>query len=123
MNNNFTSLIKMYDPEKGHMVYKDINEMNAWSNKTVEVCMKEYGQEGQIFFDKWKKDGERFLNEDFLKGAMFPYLNDGRPELLEWIEGSFQTRLFSYHWYYELRMTEGLEFLKQMHQVFSSHGK
>lgn len=73
----------MYDPEKGHMIFKDNNEMITWSNKTVEKCIKEYGHEGQIFFDKWKKDSERFLEEDFMKGIMFPYLNDGRPELLE----------------------------------------
>lgn len=47
--------------------------------------MNEYGHLGRNFFEKWKKDVERFLKEDFLNSPSFPYLDDGLPEMIEWV--------------------------------------
>lgn len=78
----------MYDSEKGCMVFKDSAERAQWDNKCRQIVMKEYCSTEDFNYEKWKKDGERFLEEDFIDGASFPFLNDGRPELFEWANGT-----------------------------------
>ena len=85
------SFYLMFDHEKGCMIYKDGPELVAWRSKCKEIVLTEYGKATIDAFEKWRKDGERFLKEDFLNSASFPFLNDGRPELMEWLEGTLQT--------------------------------
>ena len=75
----------MYDSEKGCMVFKDSAQRAPWDNKCQQIVMKEYCSTEDGDFEKWKKDGERFLEEDFFDGASFPFLNDNRHELFDWI--------------------------------------
>ena len=108
----------MYDHEKGYMVFRDQSERLNWEGKCIEIVMKEYDSENDSI-NKWKKDGERFLKEDFIYSPAFPYLNDGRPELLEWLQGTYSSGIFIKT---GIGLDEICEFLESMSQIYSSHG-
>lgn len=109
----------MYDQEKGQIVFKNQDERENWISKCEKIVMKEYYNKGRFLYDMWKKDGERFLSEEFLKGSSFPYLNDGRPEFFEWAGGS---GLFSFDWDYDDNLVEAKNFLISMSKTFSING-
>lgn len=113
----------MFDHEKGCMIFKDESESVAWSSKCKEIVLAEYGNSTIEAFEKWRKDGERFLKEDFLNSASFPFLNDGRPELMEWIEGTLQTWALDNYWDYDSRLIGAYEFLKSMEKAYYSGDK
>lgn len=117
----------MYDPEKGYMVFKDFNETEQWRTKCFDLFMKEYSQEEgeEMILKKWQKDGERFLQENFITNKMFPYLNDCRPELLEWIQGTDMILRFKQltRIYQELTSDNAVDFLKSLLKFFSSLGE
>lgn len=69
----------------GIKISKNQDEREKWISKCEKIVLKEYCNKRQFFYEMWKKDGERFLSEEFLKGSSFPYLNDGRPEFFEWV--------------------------------------
>ena len=113
----------MYDYEKGCMIFKDGSESVAWDNKCKEIILTEYGKSTINAFEKWRIDGERFLKEDFLNSESFPFLNDGRPELMEWLKGTLETRTLEHYWYCESRLEGAYEFLKSMKETYSSGNK
>lgn len=113
----------MFDQEKGCMIFKDGSESVAWSSKCKEIVLTEYGKGTIEAFEKWRKDGERFLKEDFLNSASFPFLNDGRPELMEWLEGTLLTRTLEPYWDFESRLIGAYEFLKSMEKAYYSGDK
>ena len=108
----------MYDNEKGCMVFKDSIERAKWDKKCQEMAMKEYCSTEDGSFDKWKKDGERFLEEDFIDGQSFPFLKDGRPELFEWIHGTLITRTFLDKWDDNIRCYLAYDFLLYMYHIY-----
>lgn len=109
----------MYDHEKGYMVFRDQSERVNWDNKCIEICMKEYDYSKIDSIDKWKTDGERFIKEDFINSPAFPYLNDGRPELLEWLQGTYSSQFLIIK---HIGLDEACEFLESMSHLYSSHG-
>ena len=113
----------MYDSEKGCMVFKDSIERGKWDKKCQEMVMKEYCSTEDGSFDKWKKDGERFLEEDFIDSPSFPFLNDGRPELFELINGTFMTQTFQYTWDIYSRLISAYDFLLYMYHVYTKKEK
>ena len=117
------SFYLMFDHEKGCMIYKDGPELVAWRSKCKEIVLTEYGKATIDAFEKWRKDGERFLKEDFLNSASFPFLNDGRPELMEWLEGTLQTMTLEHYWDYESRLKGAYEFLESMEKAYYSGNK
>lgn len=110
----------MYDAAKGEMVFKDDAERVTWSARCKEIAVSEYGSSIPESFEKWKKDGQRFLTEDFLNSESFPFLNDGRPELPEWLEGTLATWVFSSWWDWDTRIVSANGFLKSMQAIYSS---
>lgn len=49
-------------------------------------------------FQKWKEDGERFMQRSFIYSDTFPIINDGKTELDEWLFEIKVTSLFLHYW-------------------------
>lgn len=108
----------MYDSEKGCMVFKDSVEKALWDSKCAELVKKEYFSNEEFLWEKWKNDGERFLKEDFIDGPSFPFLNDGRPELFEWINGTFLTHTSEVIWEEFIRLDFAYDFLLYTYHIY-----
>lgn len=55
-----------------------------------------YVREGN--FNKWKEDGERFLQTNFIHSSTFPIINDGKIELDEWLQETKVINFFYLYW-------------------------
>ena len=55
-----------------------------------------YVREGN--FNKWKEDGERFLQKNFINSPTFPIINDGKIELDEWLQETKVINFFYLYW-------------------------
>lgn len=49
-------------------------------------------------FNKWKEDGERFLQTTFINNPAFPNINDGKIELEEWLQETKVINFFLMYW-------------------------
>lgn len=62
------------------------------------------------------------MSENFLSSSSFPILNDGRPELGEWLEGTLSTNVFRRTWDREMRLCRAHSLIKAMLTNFSEQG-
>lgn len=74
----------------------------------------EYSKESEETYEKWRKDGERLLEE---------YINDGGQEFIEWFQDTIGTHTFLDHWDYERRYGLAYEFIESKLQKYSSYLK
>lgn len=113
----------MYDTEKCSLVFKDNKEREEFIIQCEGIIMKEYGARSITSFEKWRKDGERFLNEEFMNGPSFPFLNDGRLEFVEWLMGTLLTSVLYMIWDDEYRLVDAFRFIESMITAYSSLGE
>lgn len=97
----------MYDREKRIMIFKNGEERESWIKKCDEQAMREYSKESEKTYEKWRKDGEFFLEE---------YINNGGQEIIDWLQGMLDTCLFLNHWECERRYGVAYEFIESMLQ-------
>lgn len=75
-------------------------------------------------FDIWQKDGERFMTDSFIseckdKGAL-PILNDGRPELPQWLGYTNLGYVFqSAGWPFSVRDGLAKPFIQRMYDTYT----
>ena len=102
------------------MNFKTLEEMQTWNSNCRELFHREYIPYTKKAFDKWKEDGNRFLEPSFFEKRTFPLLNDGRPEIDEWLEGNFLTSVLLDEWPTEIRYNEVKEYLENMNKIYRS---
>ncbi|KAK8844182.1 hypothetical protein M9Y10_024387 [Tritrichomonas musculus] len=74
-------------------------------------------------FQKWKEDGERFMQRSFLYSDAFPIINDGKIELDEWLEEMKVTSLFYHYWEPYQRLSGIIKFLKKLMKFYKKQRK
>ena len=75
---------------------------------------------------KWENDGKRFINEEFineyLENGSFPKLNDGRPELDQWLGYTNVGYVFrSCGWAFTIRMEMAKPFIQKMYDLYQEN--
>lgn len=87
-------------------------------------CEDPFLQDYYNSYYKWKNDGLRFLNEDFVKEYIstgkIPILKDGRPGMEEWFNYTLNTNVFMEIWGGERILAK--EFIEKMLKVFNEQG-
>ena len=75
-------------------------------------------------YEKWKKDGERFLKDEFvdefIKTGIIPVLNDGRPEMEQFFEYILSSCAFLVEWGNTRMFIK--PFIENMLKIFNEHG-
>lgn len=75
-------------------------------------------------YNKWIKDGERFLKEEFIgeyiSSGKAPALKDGRPEIDQWFKYTIENNIFLVGWG-SLRVN-AKEFIEKMLNIYKEHG-
>ncbi|KAK8843209.1 hypothetical protein M9Y10_025057 [Tritrichomonas musculus] len=75
-------------------------------------------------YSKWANDGERFLNEEFVKEYIstgkITILRDGRPEMEAWLNYTCDSNAFLVEWGNSRVFAK--EFIEKMLKVFNEHG-
>lgn len=105
--------------KNNNFFFQNSYEAEKWLAKCRGLVISEYGRGGIESFEKWKKDGLRFMQKSFIEDETFPLLNDGRPELAEWLRGTESTDCFLGHWGDNIRFYGAREFLESMESAFS----
>jgi hypothetical protein len=97
--------------------YVDISKIIAYNYG--DNFMTEYANYG---YDKWKADGDRFMTQSFIDEyidtGVAPILNDGRPELKDWLEASAKTGLFDPGWSHTERTILAKQFIESMLEAY-----
>ena len=75
-------------------------------------------------YEKWKKDGERFLKDEFvdefIQTGKIPVLNDGRPEMEQFFYYITSTNAFLVEWGNTRILIK--PFIENMLKVYKEHG-
>jgi hypothetical protein len=82
-----------------------------------------YQRYASLGYEIWRSDGERFIAKSFIdeycEMGNIPSLNDGKPELSDWLKETINTYVFSVEW--SSGRTSALEFLENMLLKYSKY--
>lgn len=98
------------------------SDVNYWHAKCRALAFSEYCKDDEESFEKWKSDGSRFMQKSFLEDGTLPLLNDGRPELIEWLTGTMSIG-FANKWGNYNRLLKSIQFLRSMRDEFEKRMK
>lgn len=74
-------------------------------------------------FQKWKEDGERFMQRSFIYSDTFPIINDGKIELDEWFNEIKVTILFLHYWETYERFHGIKKFINKLMKLYKKQRK
>lgn len=93
-----------------------VNLQTSWIQHTDLYRDWAVGRYGDC--TEWEHDGERFMSDDFVQeyaqSGMIPLLNDGRPELINWLYGTVATSVFCESWDSESRYLSAGSLIQRM---------
>lgn len=114
------------DNVKAMRVLDDSEVSHSCDSSSLKMCEEArtlYGTD----FEKWKSDGERFCSQPFIEKLKInietvPHMDDGKPEILQWLAVTSLTSVFFVDWAYDERYGGAEPFFKNMLRTYSQNG-